>query len=181
MLRAIALLKGLQAIVLFGIALAAFHLLRPEVALVIQGWVHELPAESEGGFLQGLGRWVSGLLPHQIAGISAGAFLYGVLFTVESVGLWQRKVWAEWLTVIVTGLLVPLELWEVLVRISPLRVAALVVNVAVVWYLVRQLQRNVARHARHGCRAPDAADLPLPMRVYADPLDGQDERRAKSA
>ena len=149
MLRAIALLKGLQAITLFAIALTALHMLRPEVVLLVQAWMRALPVESQQDMLQSVGRWAGSLLPHQVAGIALGAFLYGVLFAVESVGLWRRRIWAEWLTVIATGLLIPVEIWEVLVRVSPLRVLALVVNVAVVWYLVRQLRRNVARHRVH--------------------------------
>ncbi len=142
MLRAIALLKFLQAITLFCVSLAAFQLLRPDVALLVQQWVRELPIESEQNLVQQLGGWVSGLLPHQVVGIGAGTLLYGLLFATEGVGLWRRRVWAEWLTVVATGLLIPLEIYEVLVRVSPLRVLALVINVAVVWYLVRQLRRQ---------------------------------------
>ncbi|MES2525301.1 MAG: DUF2127 domain-containing protein [Gemmatimonadota bacterium] len=156
MLRAIAVLKGLQAFTLFGIALAAFQLLRPDVALFVQNWVRQLPIESEQNLIQQAGGWVSSLLPHQVASIGFGMLLYALLFAVECVGLWRRKIWAEWLTVVATGLLIPLEVWEVVSRISPLRVLALVLNVAVVWYLVRQLRRNVARHAAHADPLPEA-------------------------
>jgi uncharacterized membrane protein (DUF2068 family) len=140
-------LKGLQALTLFGIALAAFQLLRPDVALLVQAWVRQLPIESEQNLIQQAGGWVSGLLPHEVAGIGFGTLLYGLLFAVESVGLWRRKIWAEWLTVVATGLLIPVELYEVVSRISTLRVLALVLNLAVVWYLVRQLRRTMARHS----------------------------------
>ena len=180
MLRAIALLKALQAITLFAVALAALHMLRPDVVLLVQAWMRALPVEAEQDMLQGIGRWAGSLLPHQVAGVAIGAFLYGVLFAVESVGLWRRRIWAEWLTVIATGLLIPVEIWEVLVRVSPLRVLALTVNVAVVWYLVRQLQRNVARHR---LQAADAAQRTHDAGIdehpdYVDDEDAQPVRRS---
>ncbi|HYW29923.1 MAG TPA: DUF2127 domain-containing protein [Gemmatimonas sp.] len=168
MLRAIAVLKGLQAFTLFGVALAAFQLLRPDVALLVRDWVKQLPIESEQNLIQQAGGWVSSLLPHEVASIGFGMLLYGILFAVECVGLWRRKIWAEWLTVVASGLLIPLEVWEVISRISPLRVLALVLNVAVVWYLVRQLRRNVARHT--------ALHDPMPEAMIEDVVHGAVDR-----
>jgi hypothetical protein len=47
----------------------------------------------------------------------------GLLEIVEGVGLWLRKRWAEWLTVIATSLLVPFEIYELIHRPSPLKAA----------------------------------------------------------
>lgn len=142
MLRAIALFKFLQAKMLFSVSFAALHLLRPDNTLVVNAWIGALPIDGNAAFVQAVGGWITRLLPHQLAGIGAGAFLYGSLFSLEAVGLWHRRVWAEWLTAVATGLLIPLELYEVTVRLSLLRIAVLFVNVAVVWYLIRQLRRQ---------------------------------------
>lgn len=61
--------------------------------------------------------------------------LYAGLEITEGVGLAMRRRWAEYLTVIATGLLIPYEAWEVAHRLTLLRVGALLVNVAVVGYL----------------------------------------------
>lgn len=143
-LRTIALVKLVQAVALYGVSLAAFQLLRPDAAVFVQNFVRGLPIDSERNLVQHSAAWIVTLLPHQVAGLGIGAFLYGLLFSVECVGLWKQRVWAEWLTVVATGLLIPLEIYEVLVHISPLRVGALVLNVAVVWVLVRRLRRTVA-------------------------------------
>lgn len=140
-LRAIAALKVVQSLALFGVALGAFHLLRPDVAVTVQEWTRRLSLQGEATMIQQGAVWVTGLLPHQVVGIGAGASLYGTLFAVEAVGLWQQRVWAEWLTVIATGLLIPVELYEVVRGRSLLAVLALAVNVIVVWLLVRQLRR----------------------------------------
>jgi uncharacterized membrane protein (DUF2068 family) len=80
----------------------------------------------------------------KIVWFAAGALGYGVLELVEGVGLFLRKRWAEWLTVVATSLLVPLEIYELVKKPSPLKAAGLAVNVLVVLYLVRV----VRRHAR---------------------------------
>ena len=67
---------------------------------------------------------------------------YGVLEGVEAYGLWRRRRWGEWLTVVATSLLLIPEVWELTKSISLLKVGALIVNIVVVAYLVRRLQRD---------------------------------------
>jgi uncharacterized membrane protein (DUF2068 family) len=156
-LRFIAAFKFSQAITLIGVALAAFQLLRPEIAALVQQWVDTLPISSEQNAVQHFVGWTMGLAPHQVMGIGFGALLYALLFLVEGIGLWARKAWAEWLTVIATGLPIPLELWEVTRHVSPLGIAALVANVTVVWLLARHLRQKQARIA-----SDDRARVPQP-------------------
>ena len=73
---------------------------------------------------------------------------YGVLELVEGTGLWLDQLWAEYLTVIATSLLVPLELYELVHHPSALKAAGLVVNLAIVAYLIHLL-----RHRKRGSSA----------------------------
>jgi uncharacterized membrane protein (DUF2068 family) len=61
---------------------------------------------------------------------------YAVLEGVEAVGLWYQKRWAEYLTLIATVALLPLEIYELTLRVTPFKIVALVINVAVVVYLL---------------------------------------------
>ena len=61
---------------------------------------------------------------------------YAVLEGVEAVGLWYQKRWAEYLTFIATTALLPLEVYELSQRATVFKVTALVVNLAVVAYLL---------------------------------------------
>jgi uncharacterized membrane protein (DUF2068 family) len=67
-----------------------------------------------------------------------GLFLigYGVLQIVEGVGLWMLKRWGEYVAVVATTLFIPLEIREVIDRVTFLRIGALIVNVAAVAYLL---------------------------------------------
>jgi uncharacterized membrane protein (DUF2068 family) len=61
---------------------------------------------------------------------------YGVLEGIEAVGLWLARRWAEYLTFLATTLLLPLEIYELAHRVTPLKIVAFVLNVAVVVYLL---------------------------------------------
>ena len=62
--------------------------------------------------------------------------------------MWLQKYWAEWFTVIATGSLVPLEIYEAVHRFSAFKLVALLVNIAIVVYLVRvALQSHKLRRA----------------------------------
>lgn len=72
-----------------------------------------------------------------ILGLSIGGFTYAALNLVEAYGLHKRLRWAEWLTVLATGILIPFELYELWHRFTPVRVGVLVLNVAIVIYLAK--------------------------------------------
>ena len=67
--------------------------------------------------------------------LAIGAIVYALLEGTEGVGLAMRRRWAEYLTVIATGLLIPYEAYEVIHRVTLFKVGALLLNVAVVGYL----------------------------------------------
>ncbi|MGI8613880.1 MAG: DUF2127 domain-containing protein [Nocardioidaceae bacterium] len=68
--------------------------------------------------------------------VAVGLLLYGVLEGVEGVGLWLAKRWAEYLTVVATAAFLPLEVHELLKAVTVTRLAALVINIVAVVYLV---------------------------------------------
>ena len=82
---------------------------------------------------------------HQVSLFGVAAIAYGVLEVVEGGGLFYRKRWAEWLTVIATSLLIPLEVFELVRHPSWLKAGGIAVNVAIVVYLVRVVRRRGTR------------------------------------
>ena len=72
---------------------------------------------------------------NHISLLALAALAYAALETVEAVGLTMQRRWAEYLTVIATGILIPYEAYEVIRHPSFFKVGALVLNVAVVGYL----------------------------------------------
>jgi uncharacterized membrane protein (DUF2068 family) len=75
-----------------------------------------------------------------IAGIFAA---YAVMFIIEGIGLVMMRYWAEWMTVITTSLLIPLEIYEVFHRFGVGKLITLVINAAVVIYLIARLRGEI--------------------------------------
>jgi uncharacterized membrane protein (DUF2068 family) len=67
--------------------------------------------------------------------IAVAGILYASLEATEGIGLAMRRRWAEYLTVIATGILIPYEAYEVILHATLFKVGALLLNLAVVGYL----------------------------------------------
>lgn len=72
--------------------------------------------------------------PLRLAGLALIA--YGVLQIVEATGLWGGWRWAEYLAAVATSAFIPLEIYELVGKPTPLKAGALITNVVVVIYLV---------------------------------------------
>jgi uncharacterized membrane protein (DUF2068 family) len=87
----------------------------------------------------------AGLTDGWLWAMAAGSLLYTSLCFVEAFGLWRGKRWAEWLGAASGAIYVPFEVAELVERITPLRFAALAVNVLIVAYLLQTLRRGFAQ------------------------------------
>src|SRR6059058_1630072 len=96
-LRLIALFKFCKAVLLVIVGLGALQLLDPAMAARAQRWVAALASSNDRSAVQQVIAYVGGLSPHRLEAVGVGAFLYAGLFTVEGMGLWRRKRWAEYL------------------------------------------------------------------------------------
>ena len=77
--------------------------------------------------------------------LAAGASLYSGLRFIEAYGLWHERAWAEWLGVISGGLYLPLEIYELMVGVTLIKVVLFVINVLIVAFLGRTLHRGRQR------------------------------------
>jgi uncharacterized membrane protein (DUF2068 family) len=69
--------------------------------------------------------------------MAMAAMLYAVIRFAEAFGLWREQAWAEWFGIISGALYLPLEVYELMVRISAIKVSILLVNLVVVGWLIR--------------------------------------------
>jgi uncharacterized membrane protein (DUF2068 family) len=142
-LRIIAIDRALHFVVLGLLAVAVFLFAGHELRLrnVYYRVVDAVQGSSTGphqhahGFLGSL-EHVFELRSSTLYAVAAAAAGYAVLEGVEAVGLWYQRRWAEYLTFIATALFMPYELYELSRSISPLKVVALLVNLAIAVYLL---------------------------------------------
>jgi uncharacterized membrane protein (DUF2068 family) len=140
-LRAIAVDRGLHFVVLGLLGLAILLFASRQAAL--RDTFYRVAADLSGGPVQkdkvgllGELNKLFSLKSSTLHLVGAGVIGYAVLEGLEAVGLWWQKRWAEYLTLIATALFIPLEVYEIVHKLSPLKIIALIVNVAVVLYLL---------------------------------------------
>jgi uncharacterized membrane protein (DUF2068 family) len=68
--------------------------------------------------------------------VGAVFVVYALVEGIEAVGLWYARRWAEYLTFVVTASLLPLEVYELVHRLSVLKIITIAINLAVVAYLL---------------------------------------------
>lgn len=135
-LRTIALYKIVKVLLLLAVAYGELRLRDASLAAKLLSWAQARPYGLEHRVVTQLLEWFSGLSVSRIHALRMVTLAYAAVFAVEGVGLWMQKRWAEWLTVIITASLIPLEGWEIFYRPTVGKVLILLANVAVVAYLV---------------------------------------------
>jgi uncharacterized membrane protein (DUF2068 family) len=139
-LTLIGLFKLFKAILLVIVGIGAFRLLHQDIAGTVLHWAQILRVDPDNRYIHGLLVKVLRVSPHQLRELSVGTFVYAGLFATEGVGLLLRKRWAEYFTIVTTGLLMPLEIFELIHRFTITRLTVLIVNALIVWYLVRRVR-----------------------------------------
>jgi uncharacterized membrane protein (DUF2068 family) len=140
MLRLIAVFKFFKAASLIVLGIGAFRLVHQDLGSVLGHWIMTLKLDPGQHFLDVALAKAANVSPAQIKKVGAGSFIYAALFLAEGTGLWLRKRWGEWLTVIITSSLVPFEIYEVHQHPSSLKIVVFALNVAVVLYLIYHMR-----------------------------------------
>jgi uncharacterized membrane protein (DUF2068 family) len=143
-LRLIALDRLVHFLVLGALAVAVFLFAANRVALshtfyrildAVQGGVGGPNGQAGGGILQELRRAFAAK-PSTVLLVGLVLAGYAVLEAVEAVGLWFAQRWAEYLTFIATTLLLVPEVYELTGRITITKIITLIINLAVIGYLL---------------------------------------------
>jgi uncharacterized membrane protein (DUF2068 family) len=141
-LRLIALDRLVHVVVLVSVAvvLLVFVSHRSSLEATYDGVMNALLGSSGGP--KAVGGWLGHLRrffvfqPRHLDELALAAIGYAALETVEMVGLWFQRRWAEYLTFVATAILLPLEVYELSTKLSPLKIAIFVINLAIVLYLL---------------------------------------------
>jgi uncharacterized membrane protein (DUF2068 family) len=137
--------RTFRAIVLLGVGIALVSHPDANWASEVARLAQHLGLNPKDNWIQQAMSDVSKIHTHQDLIFGVAAIAYGVLEGAEAYGLFKRRRWGEWLTVVATSLLFIPEIWELTKSATLLKVGAVVVNVAVVLYLLWRLRRATPR------------------------------------
>jgi len=140
LLQLIALFKLVKAALLIAVGVGALKLLHKDVAGAVEHWVELLRLDPNNHYIDTALEKASNLTPDKIKELGLGSMVYAGLFLTEGIGLWLEKRWAEWLTVIITSSLIPLEIYEIYRHPTAIKIAVLLINIAIVAYLVYRIR-----------------------------------------
>jgi uncharacterized membrane protein (DUF2068 family) len=144
LLRIIAVLKFLKAASLIALSVGVFRTMHQDIGMRLEHWVRAMHLDPGNRHIEMLLERVSNLSPTQVKRLGLVGLLYAGLFLVEGTGLWLQRRWGEWATVVITGLLIPVEVYEIFRHPSAVKILVLIVNMAVVGYLVYRIRTNHA-------------------------------------
>jgi uncharacterized membrane protein (DUF2068 family) len=135
-LLVIAIFKFVKGCLLLALAVGLLRILHHDVARTLTHIANALRVDPGNRYLAELLEKARLITPQRIGVASGLTFAYSALFFVEGTGLFYEKVWAEFLTVIVTSAFIPLEIFEIARHPNIWKVATLFINLAIVAYLI---------------------------------------------
>lgn len=141
----IGVFKLTKAVLSVALGVGALKLLHHDLGAVILRIADTLRIDPESHLIGLLMIKADLINPRDLRHFSMITFAYAVVCLVEGTGLVLEKRWAEYFTVTLTSLALPLECYELAREFTPLRLALLIVNLLVVAYLVWLLRRQLRK------------------------------------
>ncbi len=145
--------KFICGLLLVGLGIGLFRHLDRDPVEWVDHLARALRIDPDNHYVHGAIARVSGIRPDQLRAIGIGTFLYALMYLVEGTGLLLRKRWGEYFTVLATGFFIPLEVYEVIRRVTALRLGILIINVAIVIYLIIQVLKGRAEDKAKATRS----------------------------
>jgi uncharacterized membrane protein (DUF2068 family) len=151
-LYAIIAMKLLKGLLFVSLALVAYALSDNDLNFEYSRFVHSrllhfLRVNPESKFFTDVAIQVGNLNESRMLHVAIGTLLYSLFSLVEGVGLIFRVSWAGWLAIGESAFFIPIEVYELVHRfalfhrISKTVTVILVINVVIVWYLLKNRQR----------------------------------------
>ena len=134
-------LQAHKALLSVALGFGALKLLHHDVASVVLHIADALKIDPENHLIGLLMIKANLISATELRRFSIITFSYAVVCLVEGTGLMLEKRWAEYFTVTLTALALPLECFELYKEFTPPRLALLLVNLAVLAYLIWLLRR----------------------------------------
>jgi len=137
--------KALFGILYVAVAIGVFSFINQDLEELASRLVDLFNLDPDNRYIDAVLTMVPSITPQLLKQIAVGTFLYGSLELVQAVGLYYRKVWAEWLIIVATILLIPVEVVEIVKHATPIKFGVLVINILIVLYLFIRHRKQLFR------------------------------------
>jgi uncharacterized membrane protein (DUF2068 family) len=136
-LMLIAAFKLGQAMLFVAAGVSVLRLMHHDLPDLVLRWARHMHFSPESHFVDFILGRVSIVDDKLLRRFGVGLFAYAAVGTVEGIGLYFEKAWAEYMTLLITASFLPWELYEVFKRVTLVHSGLLVVNIMVLLYLLK--------------------------------------------
>jgi len=141
LIRLIAVFKLLKAGLLVAIGIGILKVMEDGNG-ILDRWIAAVGLNPGDHFVNHALSKASSIAPDKLEALGIVSFIYAALFLTEGIGLWMLKRWAEWFTIVITASLIPVEIYEIFHHTTASKVIVLVVNIAVLVYLILRVRKE---------------------------------------
>jgi len=143
-------MKLSKALLFISLALIAYTLSDNDLPYEYHRLLHFLRLNPENKFFADLAKQIGHLTEIRVLQVAAGTWLYSLFGMVEGIGLMYLVGWAGWLAIGESAFFIPIEIYELAHHFTKLVLIILIINIGIVWYLLKNRARLFHRHAHHG-------------------------------
>jgi uncharacterized membrane protein (DUF2068 family) len=141
--RVIGAMKLMSGVLFLGVGIGCTRLFQGDLAENLERAIALLRLDPDNHFIHTAISWVAGISRHHLHQLQAGTIFYALLHILEGTGLVLGMRWAGYLTVVATSSLIPLEALAIWRKFHVVKLLVLLVNVAIVIYLVLKLRKEL--------------------------------------
>jgi uncharacterized membrane protein (DUF2068 family) len=128
--------KSVSAMIFILTAIALVFTVKHYDAL--QEWAESLALADQHGIVAFGVQNIAQVKPRTLQFSSAIAVIYSGLSIAEAVGLWLEKPWGRWLVLIIIGISIPPEIYELHHGFSVVKLTIFLLNIGIFFYLMQR-------------------------------------------
>jgi len=152
-LRIVALLEGAKGVLVLVAGFGLLSLIHQDVQRIGEEIVRRFHINPASRYPRIFLQTSAALTSQRLWLLASMALLYSALCLIEAYGLWRSRRWAQYVAVISSGLYLPVEIYELFLRITWPKALVVAVNIGVVGYLVWHIGYRMRGHCRQGSLA----------------------------
>lgn len=149
-LRAVATLELAKGLVVLLAAVGLLSLVHRDAWDVAGSFLHLLHIGRHHHYVDVFLKLADSVTDEKLWLVAAGCVAYSTMRFIEAYGLWHARAWAEWFAFASGTIYLPFEIYELVEKVTIIRVVIFAVNLAVVLYMLylrneEHVQRKTAR------------------------------------
>jgi uncharacterized membrane protein (DUF2068 family) len=138
-LKTVAIFEALKGAAVLAAAIGVVSLVHENAQAVVEEIVRHFHLNPASRYPRIFLDAINSLNSTRLWLLAAGALLYASVRFIEAYGLWHELAWGEWIGAISGSIYLPIEIYELVLGITLVKVALFLTNLAIVAFLGRTL------------------------------------------